>query len=91
MKNINQSYAKKQLLAGYCGIIMGGFGTHKFILGYAPEGFIMLVISIVGGSLTYGFTLILMQLVGLIEGMIYLNKNHEEFVKTYFINKQGWF
>ncbi|NET01599.1 MAG: hypothetical protein F6K62_17325 [Sphaerospermopsis sp. SIO1G2] len=91
MKKMNKSYATKQLLAGYFGIIMGGLGLHKFILGYAPEGFIMLVISIVGGSLTYGFTLILMQLIGLIEGMIYLNKNHEEFVQTYFVNKQGWF
>ena len=64
---------------------------HKFILGYAPEGFIMLVISVVGGSLTFGLTLIIMQLIGLIEGMIYLNKNHEDFVDTYFIGKQRWF
>ncbi len=91
MANLNPSHANKQLLAGYCGIIFGGFGLHKFILGYAPEGFIMLVISVFGGSLTYGFTLLTMQLVGLIEGMIYLNKNHEDFVNTYFVKKQGWF
>jgi len=91
MANLNPSHPTKQLLAGYCGIIFGGFGVHKFILGYAPEGFIMLVISVIGGSFTYGFTLIIMQLVGLIEGMIYLNKPHEEFVDTYFVNKQGWF
>jgi TM2 domain-containing membrane protein YozV len=91
MTKTNLSHATKQLLAGYCGIIFGGFGLHKFVLGYAPEGFIMLVISIVGGSFTYGFTLILMQLVGLLEGIIYLNKNHEDFVNTYFVNRQGWF
>jgi hypothetical protein len=50
-----------------------------------------LLISVVGGSFTYGFALIIMQLVGLIEGMIYLNKDHEEFVDTYFVKKQGWF
>lgn len=83
--------AVNSFLAGYCGIIFGGFGIHKFILGYAPEGFIMLVISVVGGSLTFGLTLIIMQLIGLIEGMIYLNKNHEDFVDTYFIGKQRWF
>lgn len=91
MANLNPSHATKQLLAGYCGIIFGGFGVHKFILGYTPEGFIMLAISLVGGTFTYGVSLLIMQLVGLIEGMIYLNKNHEEFVDTYFVNKQGWF
>ena len=91
MANLNPSHGSKQLLAGYCSIIFGGFGIHKFILGYAPEGFIMLVISVVGGSLTFGLTLIIMQLIGLIEGMIYLNKNHEDFVDTYFIGKQRWF
>jgi TM2 domain-containing membrane protein YozV len=91
MTNLNPSHGTKQLLAGYCGIILGGFGLHKFVLGYTSEGFIMLVISIVGGYLTYGVTLLIMQLVGLIEGMIYLNKTHEEFVNTYFVHKQGWF
>ncbi|MBD2692959.1 TM2 domain-containing protein [Anabaena catenula] len=91
MANLNPSHSTKQLLAGYSGIIFGGFGLHKFILGYAPEGFIMLAISVVGGSITFGFTLLIMQFVGLVEGMIYLNKNHEEFVNTYFVNRQGWF
>ncbi|MFO5437242.1 MAG: TM2 domain-containing protein [Dolichospermum sp.] len=91
MTHINPSYATKQLLAGYAGIVFGGFGLHKFILGYTSEGFIMLAISVVGGSLTYGFTLIIMQLVGLVEAMIYLNKPPEEFINTYFVNKQAWF
>ncbi|MEH2065764.1 MAG: NINE protein [Nostoc sp.] len=91
MANLNPTHPTKQLLAGYCGIILGAFGVHKFILGYAPEGFIMLVISGVGGSFSYSIAFLIMQLVGLIEGMIYLNKSPEEFVNTYFVNKQGWF
>ncbi len=91
MANLNPSHATKQLLAGYCGIIFGSLGIHKFVLGYPAEGLIMLIISLVGGYFTYGFTLLIMQLVGLIEGMIYLNKSHNEFVDTYFANKQGWF
>ncbi|KYC40443.1 hypothetical protein WA1_26310 [Scytonema hofmannii PCC 7110] len=91
MAKLSPSHATKQLLAGYCGIIFGGFGIHKFILGYAPEGFAMLIISLVGSYFTYGLTLLIMQLVGLIEGMIYLNKSHDEFVSTYFLNRQGWF
>ncbi|MDJ0736187.1 MAG: NINE protein [Nostocaceae cyanobacterium] len=91
MAKLNQSHATKQLLAGYCGIIVGSFGIHKFILGYNIEGFVMLSISIVGGYFTYGFLLLVMQFVGLIEGMIYLNKTYEDFVETYFVNKQSWF
>ncbi|MBD2664980.1 hypothetical protein B6N60_00940 [Richelia sinica FACHB-800] len=91
MANLNPSHTTKQLLAGYSGIVFGGFGLHKFILGYTTEGFIMLAIAVGGGSVTYGFTLLVMQLIGLIEGIIYLNKDHEDFVNTYFINKQGWF
>jgi len=91
MANLNPSHATKQLLAGYSGIIFGCFGIHKFILGYPAEGLIMLVVSLVAGYFTYGFTLLIMQLVGLIEGMIYLNKSHSDFVNTYFVNKQGWF
>jgi TM2 domain-containing membrane protein YozV len=91
MANFTPSHATKQLLSGYCGIVLGGFGVHKFVLGYTAEGFMVLVISLVGGYFTYGFALLVMQLVGLIEGMIYLNKTHDEFVDTYFANKQGWF
>jgi TM2 domain-containing membrane protein YozV len=71
--------------------MLGGLGIHKFVLGYTTEGFIMLMISLVGGYFTYGLTLFIMQLVGLIEGMIYLNKSYNQFVDTYFVNKQGWF
>lgn len=91
MANLTPSHATKQLLSGYCGIIFGGLGIHKFILGYSAEGSIMLVVSILGAIFAYGIPFIVMQLVGLVEGMIYLNKSHEEFVDTYFANKQGWF
>lgn len=75
--------AEKKLTAGICGILLGWLGVHKFILGYTKEGIIQIVISVVtcgaGG------------LVGLIEGIIYLTKSDEEFVKTYVQNKRGWF
>ncbi|MDH6060707.1 hypothetical protein NWP17_09680 [Chrysosporum bergii ANA360D] len=91
MANLNPTQPTKQLIAGYCGILFGGFGTHKFVLGYIPEGCIMLAIGLIGGFFTYGVSLLIMQLMGLIEGMIYLNKSPEEFVNVYFVNKQGWF
>jgi len=29
--------------------------------------------------------------IGLVEGIIYLTKSDEDFVKTYIQNKRGWF
>lgn len=75
--------ADKKLTAGICGILLGGFGVHKFILGYTTEGIIQIVITFV----TCGIG----SIVGLIEGIIYLTKSDEEFVRTYIQSKRGWF
>ena len=75
--------AEKKIAAGICGILLGGLGIHKFILGYTKEGIIQIVISV--------FTCGIGSLIGLIEGIIYLTKSDEDFVKTYITNKKGWF
>ncbi len=75
--------ADKKIVAGICGILLGGFGVHKFILGYTNEGIIQIVITCV----TCGIG----SIVGLVEGIIYLTKSDEDFVRTYIQNKKGWF
>ena len=75
--------AEKKLPAGICGILLGWLGIHKFILGYTKQGIIQIIISVV----TCGAGAI----VGVIEGIIYLTKSDEDFVKTYIQNKRGWF
>jgi len=75
--------ADKKLPAGLCGILLGGLGIHKFILGYTTEGIIEIVITLVTCGLG--------GIIGLIEGIIYLTKSDEEFVRTYIQNKRGWF
>jgi len=75
--------AEKKIAAGICGILLGGLGVHKFILGYTKEGIIQIVITVV----TCGIG----SLVGLIEGIIYLTKSDEEFVRIYVQGKKGWF
>ena len=75
--------ADKKLVAGICGILLGGFGVHKFILGYTTEGIIQIVITLV----TCGVG----SIVGLVEGIIYLTKSDEDFVRTYIQGKKGWF
>ena len=75
--------ADKKVVAGILGILLGGLGIHKFFLGYTTEGILQIVISFVtcgAGSI-----------IGLVEGILYLTKSDEEFVRTYIQNKKGWF
>jgi TM2 domain-containing membrane protein YozV len=78
--------ASKKVTAGVCGILVGAFGVHKFILGYNTEGLIMLLCTV----LTCGFGGMVMGIIGLIEGIIYLTKTDAEFVNMYIVNKKGW-
>lgn len=73
----------KKLVAGLLGIFLGGFGVHKFYLGYTKEGVIQLVVTLV----TCGIA----SIIGLIEGIIYLTKSDDEFVATYVVGRKGWF
>jgi hypothetical protein len=47
----------------------------------------MLLITV----LTCGFGAMVTGVIGLVEGIIYLTKSDEEFVRTYVQNKKGWF
>ena len=82
--------AEKKLAAGLCGILLGGFGVHKFILGYQNEGIIMLVTYLVG-IIFCGIPSLVMCIIGIVEGIMYLTKSDEEFVQTYIVHKKPWF
>jgi TM2 domain-containing membrane protein YozV len=79
--------ADKKILAGILGIVVGAFGVHKFVLGYTTEGLIMLLITV----LTCGIFGMVSSVIGIVEGIIYLTKSDEEFVRTYLQSKKGWF
>jgi len=81
----------KRIIVGICAIILGYLGIHKFILGYQKEGFIMLLVTVIGAWFTCGITAGVMGLIGLIEGIIYLLKTDEEFENTYVTNRKPWF
>ena len=83
--------SNKKLAAGLCGIFLGAFGVHKFILGYTKAGIIMLVVSVAGGVVTWGGAFLAMSVIGLIEGIIYLTKSPEEFESAYISNSREWF
>lgn len=89
--------ADKKLAAGLCGILLGGLGILKFILGYQQEGLIylaMFAVAFIISIVTCGigsFLLMIPSVMGLVEGIIYLTKSDEEFVQTYIIGKKPWF
>lgn len=88
---LNQDWQKqgadKKILAGILGIVIGGLGIHKFILGYQKEGLTMLLVSVLSCFTLAG----VMHVIGIIEGIMYLTKSDEEFVRTYLIGRKGWF
>lgn len=91
------NWAQNKVAAGICGILLGTWGVHKFILGFSTAGFTMLGISLallVIGFLTCGITfplLLAVHIIGVIEGIIYLTKTDEEFVRIYVDGRREWF
>lgn len=88
----------KKVVAGLTAIFLGSLGIHKFVLGYYKEGIIYLVLNIIiipiVGLLTcgIGFSLYsVTSLVALIEGIIYIMKTDDEFIRIYQENKKPWF
>lgn len=75
--------ASKKMVAGILGILLGGFGVHKFYLGNSTAGIIQIVLTFV----TCGAA----SLIGLIEGIIYLTKSDADFEKLYIVDKKAWF
>ena len=81
------SRASNKIAAGVCGILLGSLGIHKFILGYTGAGLIMLLVTV----LTCGIGGMVTHIIGLIEGIIYLAKSDEEFVRIYVDGRKTWF
>ena len=79
--------ASNKIPAGICGILLGSLGIHKFILGYTGAGLVMLLVTV----LTCGLASPVMHIIGLIEGIIYLCKPDEEFVRVYVDGRKEWF
>lgn len=79
--------ASNKIPAGVCGILLGAFGVHKFILGYTGAGFIMLLVSLLSCGTVYP----VMHIIGLVEGVIYLTKTDDEFVRLYVDGRKEWF
>lgn len=73
----------KKILAGVLAIMLGGFGIHKFILGYTKEGVLQILMSF--------FSCGLASVIPFVEGIIYLTKSDEEFYQIYQVGRRPWF
>ena len=73
----------KKILAGILAIMLGGFGVHKFILGYTKEGVLQILMSF--------FSCGLASVIPFVEGIIYLTKSDEEFYQIYQVGRRPWF
>jgi TM2 domain-containing membrane protein YozV len=80
---MQSNVTSQRVLCGVMGLLLGGLGIHRFILGDVLGGILRLVISVV----TCGVG----SIIGFIEGIIYLTKSDEEFIRIYQVGKKGWF
>ncbi len=72
-----------KVLAGILGIMLGGFGIHRFALGDVLGGVLRILITFATCGLG--------SMIGFIEGIIYLTKSDEEFIATYVDGDKAWF
>ena len=73
----------KKILAEFQQLCLGGFGVHKFILGYTKEGVLQILMSF--------FSCGLAGIIPFEEGIIYLTKSDEEFYQIYQVGRRPWF
>ena len=66
---LSAGLAKSRVTAGIFGILLGGFGVHKFYLGKVGQGILYLVFFWTGVP----------AIVGLIEGIVYLVQSDQAF------------
>ncbi len=78
---------KSKIAAGLLGIFFGALGVHKFYLGMKKPALIMLLVSL----FTFGVGAAVFEVIGIIEGIIYLTMSDEQFNNTYVIGQKEWF
>lgn len=82
--------SKSKVAAGLLAIFLGWLGIHKFYLGYTVPGVILLLCGTIGWLLFF-IPPIIASIIGLIEGIIYLTKQDDEFDEEYVVQKKQWF
>ena len=85
-----QRYTKSKVAAGLLAIFLGWFGIHKFYLGYTGPGILLLICGTIGWVFFF-IPPIVASIIGLIEGIIYLTKQDDQFEQEYVAQRKSWF
>lgn len=80
----------QKIAAVLLAFFLGGFGMHKFYMGYKKEGLIMLLCFLLG-FLLLGIPSAIVGLIAFVEFIVYLIKSDEDFDKIYVQGNKGWF
>ena len=89
-----KNYPKSPIAAGLLALFLGGFGAHKFYLGYTGPAILYLLTFTVGWLILWillYIPTIILAIIAFVEGIIYITKSEEEFHETYVVNKKTWF
>jgi TM2 domain-containing membrane protein YozV len=90
-RTLSNNENKDKTIAALLAIFLGCLGIHQFYLGNNISGVIRLTITLITSILTFGFSVIILSIIGFIEGIIYLTKTEEEFKSIYIEGHKSWF
>ena len=86
--------SKSKIAAGLLAIFLGGWGIHKFYLGFTGPALVFLLTNTIGFAVTWLMLFIpniVLGVIALVEGILYLTKSDEEFEQLYVVQKKKWF
>lgn len=72
-----------RVIAALFAIFLGPLGAHKFYLRNIPMGVLYLIIGVGLGICTFGITTALIEVIAIIEGLVYLTYTDEQFAAAY--------
>lgn len=79
-----KEYPKNKIVYGILGILLGGWGIHRFYIGDIKWGVITLIITLC----TFGIGALIMYIIGIVTGIMALMKTDEEFHQRYVVEKK---
>ena len=79
------AYSKSKVAAALLAFFLGGFGIHKFYLGYVGAGIIHIILTFTIIGIFVNWVILL------IETIIYLTKSAADFHQTYVVGKRNFF
>jgi len=92
--SVQVSGEKNKLVAGLLAIFLGGFGIHKFYLGYTGPALVFLLTNTIGWIITMwllGLPNLILGIIAFVEGILYLTMSDEDFEKAHVQGRKPWF